>query len=58
MEMEVVVLQQPQNMPQMTETGKSRDENKQKGYSKMERISAKIKRRCRKRIEKLRKRKK
>jgi hypothetical protein len=41
--MEVVALQQLQNLPQLTATGKSRDENKQRGCSKMERKSVKIK---------------
>jgi hypothetical protein len=40
-------------MPQLTWTGKSSDENTQKGCSKMERKSEKIKRRYRKRKAKL-----
>jgi hypothetical protein len=41
--MEVVALQQPQNLPQLTGTGKSKDENKQRECSKMERQRVKIK---------------
>jgi len=44
-EMEDVALQQLHNLPQLTGTGKSKDENKQRGCSKMERKSVKIKKR-------------
>jgi hypothetical protein len=42
-EIEVVALQQLQNLPQLTGIGQSKDENKQKGCSAMERKSVKIK---------------
>jgi len=53
-EIEVVALQQLQNLPQLTGTGKSKDETWQRGRSKMERKNVKIKSRNRKRTAKLR----
>jgi hypothetical protein len=40
-EIEVVALQELQNLPQLTGIGQSKDENKQKGFSKMDRKSVK-----------------